>query len=114
MGLVFPPHPTYLQMDRKLCKGKKDGLTFTHSEFWLGSVLYHVTCRVSSIMYMLTILGAGGASLGWRVGWGVGKRGHQASGSIVILSHSQVNLTQPVMRVGSLGDAQKTHKSLVC
>lgn len=110
MGLAFPPHPTYLQMDRKLCEGKKDGLTFTHSEFWLW--LCPVPCDLQSLIYNVHAEASGSRS-GWLQGWGwgVGKRGHLASENIVILFLSQVNLTQPVMSGGSLGDAWKTHKS---
>lgn len=49
MGLVFPPHPTYLQMDRKLCEGKKAELTFARSERWLQ--LYHAAYDLRSLIY---------------------------------------------------------------
>lgn len=65
MGLVFPPHPTYLQMDRKLCKGKKAELTFARSERWLQ--LYHAAYDLRSLIYNAHV-GAPGSRRGqlWR------------------------------------------------
>lgn len=86
MGLVFPPHPTYLQMDRKLCEGKKAELTFTRSELWLQ--LYHAAYDLRSLIYNAHV-GASGSRRGqlWRdVSAGGGRM--CASEGVAMLLHS--------------------------
>lgn len=61
MGLVFPPHPTYLQMDRKLCEGKKAELTLACSELWLQLCL--AAYDLQSLIYNAHV-GASGSRRG--------------------------------------------------